>query len=419
MSLDLFQTYLVPIAKTGAVGFYQKPTSQFPKGRILPATFSAPNIGATSGRSVFSGGNLIELPEDYPDWSEPLDGSGPRILMRPQVSNQVTDFDQGGWTTAGGNLSTKIIDSNSPYPGFGYFQYNRTAQGWPSNIRRLQTNVANPHQRDIYAKYIDVRYLKFLTFGSQVNFSVDLLNKTIDFQDVVQNFISGTVEDIGNDWVHVKLNLSESGTGFYMTLNSIAGLDLTTSSPDNVGSCYLSSPQQTETNYYVGKIPPGITRSANQFTFDDLVTKGVMGENSEFSFLFYAPDSVGGTGGNGPAGLWFYNDLTEVWNFWTDTNRVFRRPYKYAEGNGYINFGSANYNSNEAIVCTYNGQTINFYNSSGLLSTFSFTASQAINKLFIDGSVISHSLKDGYIAFSPTLVNEAQAIQAIADVQNL
>lgn len=80
MSLKDFQTILVPSNKNGALQFYHKPTKV-----ILESAFSRPNVGATSGATVFRDGQLIELGENDPDWD---DANGcPRIIMRPQAQN--------------------------------------------------------------------------------------------------------------------------------------------------------------------------------------------------------------------------------------------------------------------------------------------------------------------------------------------
>lgn len=91
MSLTDFQTYLYPAVKTAKLGFYQKPSSGLPNGQVLEADFSRPDIGATSGATVYDAdGNLIELAENVPDWSFPVGGSPagcPVIKMRPQAQN--------------------------------------------------------------------------------------------------------------------------------------------------------------------------------------------------------------------------------------------------------------------------------------------------------------------------------------------
>ena len=279
MSLIPLSSQLTPASKIGELLFWNDLTET-----IQSASFSRVNIDATSGTTVFnSSGNLVELAENEPAWNFPLDGGCPHLLLRESIENQVNNFDEGGWGAQGSNLGTKITDNQGPYGSFNYFQYNRTSASWVSSIRYTQSLVSTPHIRDIYAKYIDVQYLSFITSGSQINLSVDLLNKNISTLQITQNLMSVNVEDIGNDWVHIKLFLSDSGAGFYMSLNSVSN-QLTNNTVNNIGSCYLSMPQQTETDYYVGKVISGTTRPADSFTLTDLISKNMVDTNGMFTY---------------------------------------------------------------------------------------------------------------------------------------
>lgn len=132
MSLKDFQTILVPSNKTGALQFYHKPTKA-----ILEAAFSRPDIGATSGATVFRDGQLIELGENDPDWD---DANGcPRLLMRPQKTAILSNNTMQGAIVG-------VVGSGGSFP-----------TGWLTNNRGLTPEIISIGSQ-LGVDYIDIKY---------------------------------------------------------------------------------------------------------------------------------------------------------------------------------------------------------------------------------------------------------------------
>lgn len=294
MSLKDFQTILVPAKDTGSLHFFHKPTKA-----ILEAAFSRPDVGATSGASVFDkDGNLIELAENEPDWSFPIGGGCPRLLMRPQAENLVTYSENANfWATLN---ATKTFGAVSP-------DGTANADGF------LETAVTNSHilYEDITAT-ADVQYTcsvfvkgvgrdcQFSDLGgSGGGVTVDLQNGTIT--SVISPAINSFIEDCGNGWFRVGFTQTKSPTLYRLAVYSLEYGSANTNILGDITKGVLVWGFQLESaSFATAYIPTNggtITRSANQFTFDDLVNNGVI-DSSAFTFLldFKLPPNSGVNG---------------------------------------------------------------------------------------------------------------------------
>ena len=432
MSLKDFQTYLWPETKVGKIGFYQKPTVDNPNGKVLEADFSRPTTGATSGATVFRNGQLIELATNEPDWD---DSSGCSVIkMRPQAENLVSNSENLDPTTSLWNIpvGTYTYDVNklSPNSTLNVFTLGDTDGTTAIEYQiNLGINSGGYNTVSFFIKK-DTDTSRFPEFALDLNGGSDAsCYLQVNTQTGATNKRSGAgtstfeIIDYSNEYWKLRISvLDVNNTSSRIIIRPAATASFGTFNGTITGSVTVWGIQLEageKANDYIPTYGSVVTRSSNSFSFTDLVTKGVLGPNSEFSFLFYAPDSIGIATGNSSAGIWFYNDTNAIFNFWTNSGSSLRRPYKYAEGNGYIDFGNINYDQDEAILLTYNGQTIKFYDLNGLKGTFSFSAAQPINRILIQGAVFNFSLKPGYINVTNFEMSEAEAIAAIQEAQNL
>lgn len=111
-----FKTFMAPSKKTGAIQFarYTGPADKPELAEIINASFSRPNVGATSGAIEYnSQGNFVELAENEPAWDK-RDGGCPKLLLRPQATNLLpvsNDFHLSAWNKSGA-IAPPVIDAN-------------------------------------------------------------------------------------------------------------------------------------------------------------------------------------------------------------------------------------------------------------------------------------------------------------------
>lgn len=281
MSLKDFQTILVPSKETGALHFYHKPTKS-----ILEAAFSRPNVGATSGARVFDkNGNLIELAENEPDWSFPLDGGCPKILMRPQLENIIDNP-----STFSTSLLAKSNPSTNDNEGVAQTQFAVTTNGVNQAFGSLT-----------YAVTEETDYYWWAVFESagtnDVSFAlvddsstISLIRYNTDDNSTKNqsgNFSNVDLEDLGNGSYKLSGKLT-TATGQTTIAPRVRVLTLGGGSSVTANGQIMKISQIViaKTSRKPDYITNLITRSTNQYTFDlsTYLTENVVSFYVEASF---------------------------------------------------------------------------------------------------------------------------------------
>lgn len=215
MSLKDFQTILIPSKKTGALHFYDKPTKA-----IMEANFSRPDVGTTSGATVFNqSGDLVELNEDEPDWSFPIGGGCPRILMRRQSVNLLAGSNNPSIPSGNGmNWESSVgLDVNSGIDVFGTsdgFELKPTAANSEHKINIDSNDLFTVGEEHTWLFYIETNGIENIGFNSSVGFPRFNLNLGLEtFDTAASGFNSGTIENLGNNKFKVKVKFSPSTIG--------------------------------------------------------------------------------------------------------------------------------------------------------------------------------------------------------------
>lgn len=428
MSLKLFTHYLVPSAKTGGVALYEKPSVNFPKGRAIEGAFSRPDVDATSGATVFdANGQLVELGEDYPDWGYDKNGGNLSLKIRPQLQNQIRNGNATGSTNGvvgsggilptnwnvpfgGAGLDVEIIDSGSlGAEGFVDVRFFGTASG-----SILQFNFESISQ--IAAASGETWSLSFYTQFTDVTTPPNGFRSRIQeyATSSLVNTFDGTLITTGFTNRQKLEQTATLSNGTTTHVNGNISFTLTASQPYDF--TVRISRAQLEENDSVGDYVPtygsAITRSANQFTFDDLVTKGAM-SNDGFSFLFNHSDYIFG-GTNSGNQFQAFSGATNVFDLWGLTDGF--------TPNDKINSIYMQLNpqyKNKPIVITYDGRYFKLYDSTGLKVNYDFGETNIIDKISMAPGDDTYNIKNGGLAFAPFIFSEAEALTAIEEAQNL
>lgn len=401
MSLKDFQTILDLQTKVGALAFYQKPTPGYPQGRILEASFSRPDVGATSGATVFDkDGNLVELIEDDPDWSFPVSGGCPRLLMRPQAQNLMKPV--SGFSTS---LLVKSDPSTNDNQRIAQTQFAVTSNG--VNQAFGDISIACTAETEYYwwavFESAGTNDVSFALVDDSSPISIIRYN-TDDNSTTAQsgNFSDVAVEDLGNGSYKLSGKLTTAaGQTTIAPRVRILTLGGGSSITANGQIMKVSQIQITEGGVKEDYIPPAntpLTRSANQFIFNDLVTKGV---SSSEGFSVYLDLKN-----------YQFIDANNVCSFRDGTTVLFTLSClgstSFQVRSGGVNLGTIH---DAPAIVTFDGTNVRLYKSSGLI------ASQAISGEFdnvIMGAASDCSYDVEGMMFTPIVLSESQAIAALS-----
>jgi|GEM_PF-5549196 len=284
MSLKAFQTILDLQTKVGALAFYQKPTPGNPQGRILEASFSRPNVGAASGATVFDkDGVLQELSENEPDWDFPIGGGCPVIKMRPQSQNLCTspiDISAASKVNVTIPNATQIREDGSLASEFFAFQ---DFSGFSSSTD--------------YTMIIEVEPVGGRNFRLQEGLGSSAITN-IDFEaETASGSASLVKQGNGKFLIFLPITTGASQTSIRFLMRVLDG-SLNTSFDGDVNKGVNITLRDIQAGHEgISPIPNNVTRSANQFTFDNLVSNGII-DSSAFTFLldFKLPPNAGVNG---------------------------------------------------------------------------------------------------------------------------
>ncbi len=413
MSLKDFQTILTPQEKVGALAFYQKPTPGFPQGRIFPATFSRPDVGATSGATVFDkDGNLEELAEDAPDWEQ---GSGcTKILMRPQAQNlwgysgDVSNF----YNPAPATLSNEGPLEIFPQDDWGLFTQN----GAGNNIGIIYS-LLTAGQNYIISFYVKISasddYIGLRETGNGVGvFRIS----TETITTAGGGLSSGKVLDTTNPDIKRVVLYGTAGVGgnLFLVLCSTAG----NSGVDDGGKIQITGLQVQQTSVYSGYIPTSgaaLTRSANDVILSNMVSNEVFGAGSVGSIIIKLKGYTG--------------DSTPLSNFLLDSsgdtllNLVMRdygaTVFKYQDTSSPTTNTHLALNDDHALVYVFDGLNMKIYADSGLVLDFDAVSYQGDIDQFTFPKSPNGQLDYSLVGITPIALTEAQAIAAIAEAESL
>tara|TARA_R110001592_G_scaffold74779_5_gene226880 strand:- start:8094 stop:9272 length:1179 start_codon:yes stop_codon:yes gene_type:complete len=266
MSLGPFTTHLIPFTKNGKLQFWNDITKE-----IIEADFSRPNVGGTSGSSVWRNNQLIELAENEPDWDD-RDGCA-RILMRPQVENLILRSTPSSQPLSG--VTNATYAANDWEIGFtGKIILDNTSGGalwYPEEASLLVSG--NDYTAGIFFKPLDGNppllgnteqcYLNLGGTGATpASYKVQDLGNGIYFgQGQAENVLGGTNTGVLR-WTGSALGQVEVyGLVVFDGLIDLSPTDLIFSNGT------------------------AVTRSANSFAFTDLVSKGVLGATEGSIYL--------------------------------------------------------------------------------------------------------------------------------------
>jgi hypothetical protein len=201
-------------------------------------------------------GELVTAAADVPRLSfDPSTGEFQGVLIENAATNYVLSSEalNTSWQRSFIGMTWEDNAIDIPFaPGKKGVKGNRTSTTWSSAMRFNTTTLINgiPFFHRIYVKYIDIQYLKFLTDASQVVFTIDLLNKSLNFANYSSNTIQDSIQitEFEDDWIKIEwLQTFRSSQDFYMTLNSVSGSVFTNVS--TTGSCYFWQAQGENTPY--------------------------------------------------------------------------------------------------------------------------------------------------------------------------
>lgn len=237
---------------------------------------------------------------------DPATGDFEGVLVEPASTNYITHSK----TLASFVNRNTTIQSNAvdiPFAsGERGVRYNRNTTGWESRIYFNTTSIddGSLFSYRIYAKYIDVQFLAFITDSSQIVFSVDLVQKSLAYlvpgwSNVVPNSVH--LKQLPEDWIEIKWKQTRRHSfDFQMQLNSNPQ-SLTSNSAANIGSCYLWQAQAENAPYQTSNIFTGasqVTRPADLITVSTPsglseireIVNGVENIVSSIPVLYQLPD---------------------------------------------------------------------------------------------------------------------------------
>tara|TARA_R110002096_G_scaffold129211_5_gene277907 strand:+ start:1755 stop:2936 length:1182 start_codon:yes stop_codon:yes gene_type:complete len=257
MSFGPFTTCLVGF-KNAKILFWKDITPE-----VIEADFSRPNVGATSGSTVWRNGINIELAENDPDFNEPQAGGCSSLLLRPEARNLAIfpkDFTNAVWAKANAGTGVlPIITANAGVSPDGTMnadrvQLNRgagTTGGDVSFITQAFTGLTNPHTGTIF-----------------------LWIKSFDGTDQSFSFYSqssGVTQVTANsEWQLVKVTATRNDVNDYLRLGSLGNVDPQTA--DILVSQAMFKINSLDDAFIPSGATP-LTRASNAFTFSDLISK--------------------------------------------------------------------------------------------------------------------------------------------------
>jgi hypothetical protein len=408
MSLGPFPILLIPSTKNGKLQFWNDLTQQ-----IIEADFSRPNIDDTSGVGVWRNGVFIELEEDEPDWD---DSSGcPVIKMRPQAENLSTVPDQwingtmctlnAGVALDGTNTAIEITDDD--VGAFKELQF-RITDGSSTQPIGSSFVFAIPLKKDTDVSRFPEFVLRCYGGAGEDSIYIQLNTSTgASVMRVQSGGSSYEVLDYGSYWVVVvKSTLTIAQTRIRAYILPAATDVIGSRNVSATGSILVDQIFIATTSNFSGTIPYGVTRAANTFEFNDLINKGAITANGDFSVLInpYIYENA------------IYNTATI--RFLSGSTQVFTLVM-YPEGKlrvlDRINGGwiTPNQNAGEGlkpIILAFNGATkiLKVYFEEALQGT-SPNLSLSIDRVeFNAPNDITYDLHD--LNFSPKVLTDTEAI---------
>jgi hypothetical protein len=410
MSLGPFPILLIPSTKNGKLQFWNDLTQQ-----IIEAEFSRPDTDATSGATVMRNGQLIELAEDQPDWDD-ADGC-PVIKMRPQRAN---NFQQ----TEGTHNFTTLGRLNCGYTlgaGFNSFSTSclSTSTAFTSSVirpvLRFTAVVGEVSYFTIRVKKKEGWYLKLdaVNGAEPGGLSVNISSSG--------GFIDATGSCLTNYQVNDLTDCWEIGFYVESNANTTGGLIVLAFYPNSTFATYddtggteifISAVQEeNQATYGTSYIPrltsTAVTRARNEFNFPDLINKGSISANGNFSLLISfgeikhdGTSTVSGRLRNsGSSDIIRVNALNS-----SNTLRIFNSVTVAYEG--------PSFSSGDAFVLTIENEVFKIITSAGIQSISSI--GDKIISVFNFNGVALVDLKK--IVFSPIVLTEVEAIAALSQL---
>lgn len=410
MSLKDFQTILVPSNKTGALQFYHKSTKT-----ILEAAFSRPDVGATSGSSVFDkNGEIKENDENEPDWNFPIEGGCPSLLMRPQAQNLMKPI-----SSFNTSLLVKSNPSTADNQGVEQTQFAVTTGGVNQAFGDL-TIAVNESTKYYWWAVFESAGINDLSFALVDDSSpISLISYNTDDNSTTKqtgNFSNVHLEDLGNGSYKLSGMLT-TGAGQTTIAPRIRVLTLAGGSNVTANGQILkiSQIQITEGPRKEDYIPPAtspLTRSANSITWNNMQLAGVLGSDSG-AWLIKLKD---------------FESWANISTFLrldgngSDTLRLSARTGNqllllFDAGLGTNSLGAAFSGKDAVISVTYNATWLRLFVGSSKHAEIEHGGSLQLENLRTN---IASAFADiALMAFNPVFLDDNQMIQANAEVQNL
>jgi hypothetical protein len=395
MSLGPFPIQLIPFTKDGKLQFWNDITKE-----ILEADFSRPNVGVTSGSSVWRNNQLIKLAENEPDWDD-ADGC-PVIKVRPQAENLVSESDPtNDWNTTNANITTGVSD---PFGGTLAYTVTGVAASVGVRIQQGINPTVGKHQYGIWAQRNNWDYISIYVTGMQNNGRLFFDFSTGDFEADAGTTVGRVLGPTTDGWYYLEVQQEAVGPD----LNGDINVFLVESDKSNIlaenalgAAVNLVGRQYVKSDIFVDSLfsPTGaaLTRSANQFSFTDLVNKGVTGA-SGFS-VYINTDNFNFIGISNP--IAFRDGTSVVFTIASIGNNSFQ-----LRSGG--NFGNI---SGIPSIITFNGTNLRLYQGSSLIANVTISSAEVDNIVVGPDSNCGYDIKK--LALAPIVITEAQAIAAL------
>lgn len=370
MSLGPFSIIMLPVDETGKIHFYNDS-----KAEIVKANFSRPNIGASSGATVFKNGQLIQIDENVPDWDD--DQECPRLLMRPQLQNlnNTADFSYTNYNGTSGTISAASADYNGFPTRKIAFADNSAKRGF----FKLPVTSNGINKQGVWVRSLSG-------------------NQEIGFAHAGGFTVFGT-QTVGEEWQWIEASFNYSGGVSLAIAREIGALTTTGEFEFSLHTLCLG-------DFTIGsRTIPGnaLTRSANQFSFDDLATNSFIGGSGEFS-IYFECDNYSAGAISGDNSILFKDagdaNILALWGLANGFTMYDMVDLAYVD----------NSKQNTKFIITYDGQNIVQYNSAGIVSTYAFADPHVITQILFTSGDNQYDLPLGAIKMVPLVLSEAQAL---------
>tara|TARA_R110002095_G_scaffold216097_1_gene212093 strand:- start:836 stop:2134 length:1299 start_codon:yes stop_codon:yes gene_type:complete len=432
MSLGPFTTHLISFTKNGKLQFWNDITKE-----IIEADFSRPDIGSTSGASVFRDGQLIELAENEPDWDD-SDGC-PVIKMRPQAINIMEAGDNLAnatyWNapnyavTAGSGFSGRnsvIITTDAALNGLSPF-----SQAANSLANELPTiSVANEKYclqfkvRKGTASKVSFLLLRLAASGGQFTASGRFNFATETIESGILAGALTSFKKVNDDYYIIQIGIPDnlstnlSTIAFWLAPNNNSNL-CETGLTVELGSVVLRvGVDGFPFEDYIPVTTTEVTRSANTFAFTDLVTKGCLGVN-QGSIILEFDDQL------------FKNDSGVVDIFYMSDGSNLAKYARFRYLNGPILFQMVGYTAAvtsftiidptnfRKCVIIWDGLDVKFVYPNQTTLTATLDSNFDIRAIGKQGTITPttptpYGIKS--LAFTPIVLTEAQALAALNEL---